>query len=314
MGRLVGRAERRRGCSPGRNSRISAPREPPLEQSQRNIVTGFRYSMSQSLQFETPENVQVQYTPAGLGTRFCAWVIDQFILAFLMIGVFIVLMIVGFAFEETIRDWVREMADEDEPDPETFVAIVVGIGLVIQGLSGFLYFTLQELFWRGQSFGKARLKIRVVKVDGFGLDPVSIFVRNLFRVADNIPLLWIVPVMSARSQRLGDMVGGTVVISEEQPELGAVRTELSDRKALEAEFRFDARMLSALKDTDFEAVERLLDRWSVLRESQRESLLESLVPPLARKMNIEAPPADRRVRFLEDLLAAELRRQGRMMS
>lgn len=270
--------------------------------------------MSQSLQFETPENVQVRYTPAGLGTRFCAWLIDQIFLTLLLIGVFIALAIAGAAFDQTIRDWLRNAVEDDEPDPVAIGAIVIGIAIVIQGLGSFLYFSLQELFWRGQTFGKARLKIRVVKVDGFGLDPVSIFVRNLFRIADNIPLLWIVPVMSARSQRIGDMVGGTVVIPEEQPELGAVRTELSERKALESEFRFDGRMLSALVDTDFEAVERLLERWSVLRESQRESLLDSLVPALARKMNIEAPPADRRVRFLEDLLAAELRRQGRMMT
>ena len=41
--------------------------------------------MPPALKFETPENVQVQYQPAGLGTRFVAWFVDQFILIVLML-------------------------------------------------------------------------------------------------------------------------------------------------------------------------------------------------------------------------------------
>ena len=42
-----------------------------------------------SVQFETPENVTISYEPAGLGSRFMAWLIDWLILLipFLMIVV-----------------------------------------------------------------------------------------------------------------------------------------------------------------------------------------------------------------------------------
>ena len=39
--------------------------------------------MSVPLKYETPENVQIEYRPAGLGTRFIAWFVDQIILKYL---------------------------------------------------------------------------------------------------------------------------------------------------------------------------------------------------------------------------------------
>ena len=52
--------------------------------------------MQNSFRFETPENVQVQYEPAGLGTRFLAWVVDQIVLWLAMIALFVVLMLVTY--------------------------------------------------------------------------------------------------------------------------------------------------------------------------------------------------------------------------
>ena len=43
--------------------------------------------MHEALQFETPENIRVQYTPAGLGTRFVAWFIDQILVSLLMLAI-----------------------------------------------------------------------------------------------------------------------------------------------------------------------------------------------------------------------------------
>jgi hypothetical protein len=155
--------------------------------------------------------------------------------------------------------------------------------------------------------------IRVVKLDGFALDPASIFLRNVFRVVDNIPLTWIIPVMSKRGQRMGDMAAGTVVVFDEPPTLSEVRVELSERKPAEAEFRFDTRSLDKLNEQDFEAIERLLDRWHGIPASQQRQLTEKLTEALAVKMKMEVPPLERHVRFLEDLLAAEIRRQNRLL-
>ncbi len=225
------------------------------------------------------------------------------------------LVIFGVVFEETFRTTFRELAkqfdDEGEVDPQSIVMIFVGVFVLIWGLSSFAYFTAAELFWRGQTPGKRMCKIRVVKIEGFSLDPVSVFVRNIFRVADNLPMLWIVPVLSARGQRIGDMVAGTCVIREDTEELPEVRAELSERKAIEGTFRFDQAQLGKLVPTDYEAIERVLDRWESLKIEQRDSLLDKMVPSLCRKLQVDEPMAGQRVVFLEDLLAAEYRRQDR---
>ncbi|MCA9068674.1 MAG: RDD family protein [Planctomycetaceae bacterium] len=264
--------------------------------------------MTNSLQFETPENVQVQYKPAGLGTRFLAWFIDQFLVWTVLFVLILLLTVVGTSLE-VLDDWLVSGSG----DPAEMEAYVVGVIVLLFGLGSFVYFTAAELFMHGQTVGKRASKIRVVKLDGFSLDAGSIFLRNVFRVIDNIPVTWIIPVMSKRSQRMGDMASGTIVVSDEPPELTNIRVELSGQKAIEAEFRFDSRALGELKPNDIKAVEQLLERWQDLPFAQRNQLAHQIIAALAKKMNVDRPPRERELRFLEDLLAAELRRQNRLL-
>ena len=258
------------------------------------------------LHFETPENVSVNFSPAGLGTRFVAWFVDQISVFLSIIGLIFILACAGTSF-----DVVEEIfRDVDDGDSEAAM-VAIGLIMLVWGLGSFVYFGLCELFMRGQTPGKRMSHIRVVKVDGFSLDAQSILIRNVFRVLDHIPALWIVPVLSARSQRAGDMVAGTVVVSDERQDLSSVRTELAERSALECEFRFSATALSQLSDVDLHGVEQLLERWNGLPAHQREQLLETMVEPLARKLKVDPPEVSQRLRFLEDLLATELRRQQR---
>jgi len=269
-----------------------------------------------ALQYETPENVQIEYRPAGLGTRFLAWFVDQIVLNCVLFLAFIVLLIFAATSQGLFRDYVdrldRALNNPDDPaDPETVVMYVIGIGMLIWGLGSFFYFGLSELFWRGQTPGKKMCKIRVVKADGFALDAVGVFMRNVFRVADHLPILWIVPVLSKRGQRFGDMVASTIVISDEAEELAEVRQELSARNVAESRYRFDHAKLARLSRDDFDTVERILDRWNSLPRDQQQTLLDRLVGPLCKKMQTDTPPEEDRVIFLEDLLAAEYRRQDR---
>jgi hypothetical protein len=50
-----------------------------------------------------------------------------------------------------------------------------------------------------------------------------------------------------------------------------------------------------------------------LTESQKQSFLGQLVPPLAARLKTDLPPDDQRLQFLHDLLAAEYRRQHRSL-
>ena len=269
-----------------------------------------------TLQFETPENVRIEYRPAGLGTRFLAWFVDQIIMNLVIFIAVIALIILSAVFEGLFRDLFdqveRALRNKDGlVGPETIYMYLAGIGMLIWGLGSFLYFGLSELLWRGQTPGKKMCQIRVVKADGFALDAVGVFMRNVFRVADHLPILWIVPVLSKRGQRFGDMVASTIVVSDEAEDLAEVRQQLSGRNKAEARFRFDQAKLTRLTREDFDAIERILDRWNSLPSDQQTSLLDRLVGPLCKKMETDTPPEEERVVFLEDLLAAEYRRQDR---
>lgn len=273
--------------------------------------------MSSSLKYETPENVGLEYRIAGPGTRFVAWFIDNIILNVLLVIAFIFLVIIAAVSDSVLNDMFESMgrwADETSAENEdSFVWYFIGIGILLWGFGSFLYFSCCELWLRGQTYGKRVCKIRVVKSEGFGLDAPSILLRNLFRVIDHLPILWLVPLLSPLGRRLGDMAAGTVVISDEPEQLSPVRQQLAARTATDARFRFDYGQLGKLTAADFEVVEQVLDRWPNLAPAQREPIVTRLVGSLCKKMNLDEPSLEDRQLFLEDLLAAEYRRQDRRL-
>jgi hypothetical protein len=179
--------------------------------------------------------------------------------------------------------------------------------------SSFLYFGCMELLLRGQTIGKRLMGLRVIRVDGFSLDATSILVRNVFRVLDQLPPVWLAPVISKRSQRFGDMAAGTTVIVDRPEQLSPIRQFLEDMPAADRKFTFDGTMLKRVRESDFVAIEKILNRWEALPKSQQESLLIQIIPPLTERLKTTPPPVEQRFDFLIDLLGAEYRRQHRSL-
>jgi len=257
--------------------------------------------MTDPVAFDTPENIQVRYSPAGLGSRFIAWLIDQTLALLLEIGLFVaavvaVASVAGFGGFPQDRDRA--------------VGYVVGLAFLVFGLGNLVYYTLCELFMHGQTPGKRWCRMQVVKSDGFGLDAGSIVVRNMFRLVDSIPLTWVVPLFSKRGQRLGDMVAGTLVVAEQRPEFGTLHAVLASRPTGET-YRFASAALARLQRSDIEAVEKLVARWEQVPAAQRESLAGRLVASIAPRVGVEPPPVGGERDFFLDLLAAEARRRER---
>ena len=98
----------------------------------------------------------------------------------------------------------------------------VGIFLLIVFLLFWGYFALFEAFGNGRTLGKRVAKIRVIHQSGRGINFVEALARNLVRFIDYLPGFYGVGVvamfMSRRSQRLGDMVAGTLVVREREVE------------------------------------------------------------------------------------------------
>lgn len=93
------------------------------------------------------------------------------------------------------------------------------------------YPVIFEVFRKGQTPGKKALGISVVLDD---LTPVtfgSSVIRNLLRVADFLPMMYltglITMVMNQRFQRLGDMAAGTLVISTRETARAAAPDDIT---------------------------------------------------------------------------------------
>ena len=80
------------------------------------------------------------------------------------------------------------------------------------------YFAAFEALWGGQTPGKRAVGLRVISVTGQPITTFDALLRNLLRIVDQMPGIYAVGVLSifftARNQRLGDLVAGTVVVQE----------------------------------------------------------------------------------------------------
>ena len=255
--------------------------------------------------FETPENVAVSYTIAGAGSRFLAHLFD---LLLLMVGFIILALIVAALLVALTPDFSEFETDRSV---EAVAGIVLFAAYVAYGFSTFLYFGLFELFMRGQTPGKRLLRLRVVGEGGFSLTFLGVFTRNLFRIIDEIPILWIVPVLTRRCQRFGDMVAGTLVVSEDVSERSSIRHLYAERRPEESEFAFSGTQLEKLREDDLETVETLLERMPVLPPELRDDLLSKVAMALSIRLDVRDLEQSKHLTFLEDLLAAYARREAR---
>jgi uncharacterized RDD family membrane protein YckC len=152
-------------------------------------------SNRKTLLIQTPEGVVFSLTSAGLFSRMLAWAIDGAVVATAasLIGIataFIALISPDFANALFVI---------------LYAVISVGYGI----------FT--EWRWRGQSWGKRIMRLRVIDASGLKLQRSQVIIRNLLRPVDILPGVYLLGGIffywSQRGQRLGDLAANTVVIS-----------------------------------------------------------------------------------------------------
>jgi uncharacterized RDD family membrane protein YckC len=150
---------------------------------------------------------------AGLGSRFCAMLIDYVFIALLILLLILSLVLLGFS----VAPWIREIG----PDADRWFGwlFAVVLAIVVAMLSGG-YFLLFELVMRGQTPGKRSMKIRVIRDDGTPATANEILVRNIVRIVDFLPAGYAVGMiamfLSPQWKRLGDLAAGTIVVKEGQ--------------------------------------------------------------------------------------------------
>ena len=106
---------------------------------------------------DTPEQVGLEYSVAGVGSRFVAALLDSLILAAFFFAELMALVMIGAA--SSVAPAAGGWADTAG---KWFIAFVVFINFaVVWG-----YFALFEAYWQGQTPGKRAMKVRVIKDSG----------------------------------------------------------------------------------------------------------------------------------------------------
>jgi uncharacterized RDD family membrane protein YckC len=168
-------------------------------------VQGPQGALPEDLVVATPEQVAFRFETAGLGSRFAAQLLDLLVLA----AVLVALGLVGLGIA----------ALAGQPLAGLLVFVVLGFA------SFWAYWIVPEALWSGQTVGKYVLHLRVIDARGGPITAGQAVIRNLLRVVDFLPWSYalgtIVMFGTARSQRLGDLAAGTIVIRER----AAVRLE-----------------------------------------------------------------------------------------
>ncbi|WBW95966.1 RDD family protein [Oceanirhabdus sp. W0125-5] len=149
----------------------------------------------------SPENIEIEYTRAGLGARAAAVMIDyliQWVIQLILVGGII------FAVFKTDRAYLEEN-----------FGWAIGIFLIIFWGINYLYFIIFESTMNGATPGKRVLKLRTIRNNGMPITLKHSLVRNLFRVIiDNYFVGIIMMFFRKDKKRLGDIVSSTVVVGE----------------------------------------------------------------------------------------------------
>src|SRR6266850_1873301 len=233
------------------------------------------------LVIETPERVPLHFALASIGNRFLACAIDH-----TMQAATIALMAIAFT---VVADY-SSIGDRLTNAPKwVYALLILTVFLIVSG-----YFAFFEWLWSGQTPGKRWLKLRVIREDGRPITFFEAAVRNLLRSFDMMPApfysIGLISVFSsARDQRVGDMVAGTVVVREREAEAPAFAqvfaSPVSDA-ALRRSFKpvdFVAE-LDTLTESEIQVVETFLRRRWDLVDMARQWMAWRVSLPLLYKL------------------------------
>ncbi|MGW8246512.1 MAG: RDD family protein [Acidiferrobacterales bacterium] len=191
----------------------------------------------------------MQYPIAGLGSRAYAFIIDihiRFILAtaWWLLFYFIIKLMGDSLTSNTVLG------------KSLLYTSMIGSSLIY-----FLYHPVLEIMMKGRTPGKRFAGIRIVTLDGSVPSIPAILVRNVFRILDSLPFIYIVGIgaclLTRKQVRIGDLAAHTVLVHEDVMQDKAI--ELMSQAANE----------SSLAPAQIEVLHDLLQRWKQLNRESR---------------------------------------------
>jgi uncharacterized RDD family membrane protein YckC len=251
-------------------------------------------SSTGKLTIETPEQTVLEFSLAGIGSRFLAVAID----ILLQTAGFLVLVLL--ALPVFIYGFVSESAVQGT----WALAALVFVGFVLQ--SG--YFAFFETVWNGQTPGKRWTHVRVIMDNGRPVTAEAAILRNLLRIVDSLPSLYatgvITILISSRHKRVGDYVAGTVVVHENGPRAAG---SLWDVPAAQSSAFSQLPMVSP---DELQLIESFLQRRGGLEPDVRWSMARQIAERLGQRWSV-APEVRPNPEYFLEALAERCRSTAR---
>jgi uncharacterized RDD family membrane protein YckC len=198
--------------------------------------------------------VDIELRIAGPGSRSYAFVIDWHIRLLVALAWLLAALIVyngGFNF-----------ADDAGPRTGWYYLTVVMPPTVIY----FLYHPILEVAMRGRTPGKRIAGVRLVSRTGDIPSIGALLLRNVFRLIDSIPFVYLVGLatvmFTSQHVRIGDLAAGTLLVMD------GSENDKSFASLAHA---------SGLDPQVAELVQELLDRWTSLDEATRANIARALL-------------------------------------
>ena len=152
------------------------------------------------IKITTPENIEVEYNLADIGSRAAASLIDMIIQAIVIILLVVAIWLIAY-FSKNF--WMK------------YYGWIIGISLVLLAIINFGYFIAMELSMNGQTIGKKVLKLRAIRNNGQPITLKHSAIRNLFRVfIDMFGVGMVFIFFTKEHKRLGDFIASTIVVVE----------------------------------------------------------------------------------------------------
>ncbi|MCA9651231.1 MAG: RDD family protein [Myxococcales bacterium] len=222
-----------------------------------------------TVRIETPEHVELRLRLAGPWRRGMAYLVDGLLRLLLLMLMLVVLGASG------------SVAGLDEASTGVMLLVVFAVE--------WGYYVLLETLWNGQTPGKRLLGLRTVKDGGYPLGFLDSVLRNVVRAADWLPVGGCVGLVASsldpRFRRLGDMVAGTVVISEER---GALQQPVRLHPPPTADELAGLPHRIPLSGDERAAIERFARRLGTITPAREAELAELVAPRIARRVGMRA--------------------------
>jgi uncharacterized RDD family membrane protein YckC len=227
----------------------------------------------------TPEGVAIEMVLAGLGSRFLARLLDSVIQLLIIIALAVVLGVTGSS------------------------GIGIAVFVIMVFLVVFAYDVVLETLNNGRTVGKMAAGIRVVGLMGEPERFVTSSVRNIARIADFLPVFYLVGTISIvatqHDQRLGDLAAGTVVVRDRFPGLSQLPAPITVTPAAVATWD-----VSAIRPDEVQAIRQFLDRRLSLRWPARSYFALDLVNRVGPRV-VGVPPNSHPEFVLEGIVVAK---------